>query len=401
MTAPAVPAAPATTEATTEGVHGPMNTAAGAVPVISAWTAVSPLGLSGADFTTGLRSGRKAGTALDPEEWSAPFREACLVPEFRIREILGRKGTRSMDRATGLAVTALRALLYGGNGEHTAEGGSGAGERLPGVDEHTGLALGTSTGSAQSIMDFTRDSLVSERPFFVDPARFPNTVMNCAAGQSAIWHGLKGPNTTIAGGRATGLLALQYALRLQRAGRAGPVLCGAVEEFSSARAWLEWHTRADEDATAVLGEGAAVWLLEPEATATGHGRRALAEITGLEFGCARGADAVRTVLADVVRRLLDRTGVAPGEVRLLADSRAPGAEGEAERAALAEVFDGGTPPVISAADLIGDTCAASAAFQIAAVLALAERKDLAPGGHALVTSADRDGVVGAALLRIR
>ncbi|MBL1099691.1 beta-ketoacyl synthase N-terminal-like domain-containing protein [Streptomyces coffeae] len=381
-----------------------MNAAAAVVPVISAWTAVSPLGLSGADFTTGLRAGRKAGTALDPEEWSVPFQEACLVPGFRIREILGRKGTRSMDRATGLAVTALRALLHGDgeHGGHADEGwNGGAGERLPGVGEHTGLALGTSTGSAQSIMDFTRDSLVSERPFFVDPARFPNAVMNCAAGQSAIWHGLKGPNTTIAGGRATGLLALQYALRLQRAGRAGPVLCGAVEEFSSARAWLEWHARADQDAAAVLGEGAAVWLLEPEATAAEHGRRALAEVAGLEFGCAPGTDAVRTVLATVIRRLLDRTGVTPGEVRMLADSRAPGAEGAAERAALDEVFDGGQPPVISAADLIGDTCAASAAFQIAAVLALAERKDLAPGGHALVTSADRDGVVGAALLRIR
>ncbi|QKV94783.1 3-oxoacyl-ACP synthase [Streptomyces sp. NA02950] len=382
-----------------------MNAAAAAVPVISAWTAVSPLGLSGADFTTGLRSGRKAGTPLDPEEWSVPFQEACLVPGFHIRQILGRKGTRSMDRATGLAVTALRALLHGEHGEHGRHGdegdNGGAGERLPGVGEHTGLALGTSTGSAQSIMDFTRDSLVSERPFFVDPARFPNTVMNCAAGQSAIWHGLKGPNTTIAGGRATGLLALQYALRLQRAGRAGPVLCGAVEEFSSARAWLEWHARADEDATAVLGEGAAVWLLEPEAAAAEHGRRALAEVAGLEFGCAPDPDAVRTVLADAIRRLLDRTGVAPGEVRMLADSAAPGAEGAAERSALADAFDGRQPPMISAADLIGDTCAASAAFQIAAVLALAERKDLAPGGHALVTSVDRDGVVGAALLRIR
>src|SRR5699024_7600310 len=93
------------------------------------------------------------------------------------------------------------------------------GERLPGIGEDAGLVLGTHTGSAQSIMDFTRESLVSAKPFYVDPSLFPNTVMNCAAGQSAIWHQLKGPNTTIAGGRGTGLLALQYALRLQRAGR--------------------------------------------------------------------------------------------------------------------------------------------------------------------------------------
>ncbi|WNE96787.1 beta-ketoacyl synthase N-terminal-like domain-containing protein [Streptomyces luomodiensis] len=376
-----------------------VNAAVGAAPVISAWTAVSPLGLRGADFTAALGSGRPAGRPLDPEEWSVPFREAGLVPDFHIRQILGRKGTRSMDRATGLAVTAIRHLLTGEREREQDEA-----ERLPGVDERAGLALGTSTGSAQSIMDFTRDSLVGEKPFYVDPARFPNTVMNCAAGQSAIWHGLKGPNTTIAGGRATGLLALQYALRLQRAGRADAVLCGAVEEFSSARAWLEWHARADgdsADSAAVLGEGAAVWLLEPDASAREHGRAGLAEVAGLEFGCAADAAAARTVLAKVIGRLLDRTGVAPGELSVIADSGAPGAEGDAERAALTDVFGEQEPPRITAADIIGDTCAAAAAFQIATVLALAERQDIASGGTALVTTVDRDGVVGAALLRIR
>ncbi|MEU1667885.1 beta-ketoacyl synthase N-terminal-like domain-containing protein [Streptomyces sparsogenes] len=361
-------------------------------PVISAWAAVSPLGLHGADFSAGLRSGRRAAGPLDPEEWSVPFQEACLVPDFHIKQILGRKGTRSMDRATGLAVTALGRLLTDGDA---------AGERLPGVGEDTGVALGTSTGSAQSIMDFTRDSLVSERPFFVDPARFPNTVLNRAAGQSAIWHGLKGPNTTVAGGRATGLLTLQYALRLQRAGRAGTVLCGAVEEFSSARAWLEWHARADGDTAAVLGEGAAVWLLEPEESAREHGRGGLVDVAGVEFGFAADPERARTVLAEVVRRLLDRTGTEAGRLWAVADSQAPGAEGEAERAALADVLGGHEPLRVSAADSIGDTYAASAAFQIAAVLALAERREAAPGSPALVTSVDRDGVVGAALLRTR
>ncbi|GDY53952.1 hypothetical protein SVIO_045750 [Streptomyces violaceusniger] len=102
-----------------------VNAPSGAAPVISAWTAVSPLGLRGADFTAALRSGRPAARPLDPEEWSAPFREASLVPDFHIRQILGRKGTRSMDRATGLAVTAIRHLLTGER-EH------GEGERLPG-----------------------------------------------------------------------------------------------------------------------------------------------------------------------------------------------------------------------------------------------------------------------------
>ncbi|MEU7647508.1 beta-ketoacyl synthase N-terminal-like domain-containing protein [Streptomyces huasconensis] len=361
-------------------------------PVITAWSAISPWGLDSADFTTGLRSGKSAALRLDPDLWETPFDEACVLPDFDIRAVLGRKGTRSMDRVSALAVTAAGRLLDDGTGTRPA-----------GIGEGTGLVLGTSTGSAQSMMSFTRDSFVGDRPYLVDPARFPNTVMNCAAGQSAIWHRLKGPNTTLAGGRGTGLLALRYGLRLQRAGRAETLLCGAVEEFSPARAWLEWHARgrrADQDSAGAgpLGEGAALWLLERAGTAERNGRRPLAVPLGLEFGFARDGGHIKDVLADCLRRLLTRVEVAPREVGTVADSGAGGAQGEAEHAALVEVFGAAVPDGPRSAASIGDTSAASAAFQLTAVLALAE-----PGteGLALITTVEANGVVGAALLSTR
>jgi 3-oxoacyl-[acyl-carrier-protein] synthase II len=370
-----------------------VSTLPAATPVITTWAAISPWGLDNADFATGLRSARSTAAQLDPDVWNTPFDRACLIPDFDIRTVLGSKGTRSMDRVSALAVAAVGHLLD-----------DGAGSRLPGVGDTTGLALGTSTGSAQSMMSFTRDSLVGERPYLVDPARFPNTVMNCAAGQSAIWHRLKGPNTTLAGGRATGLLALQYALRLHRAGRARTLLCGAVEEFSSARAWLEWHSRRragdrqdpeDRQGEVLLGEGAAVWLLERADEAGGNGRRPIAVPLGVEFGFAQDGALVRPVLADCLRRLLDRSGTAAGDVRAVADSRASGAEGRAERAAIADVLGANRPETVACADSIGDTFAASAAFQIAAVLALAEAGEK---HTVLITSVEANGVVGAALL---
>ncbi|MGP3990905.1 beta-ketoacyl synthase N-terminal-like domain-containing protein [Streptomyces sp. 3N207] len=375
-------------------------------PVISAWSAVSPWGLHRDAFTAGLTSGRRAVVPLDPEEWDVPFHGAGLVPDFDVRAVLGRKGTRSMDRITGMAVSAVGQLLT-----------DDAEERLGGVGERTGLALGTSMGSAQSMMDFTRDSLTSSRPYLVDPARFPNTVMNCAAGRSAIWHRLRGPNATVAGGRATGLLSLRYALRLCKAGRAPAMLCGAVEEFSRARAWLEWHARRDtarrdtarrgtadtgaavgapEDR--VLGEGAAMWLLEHPEDAAAHGRRTLATPLGLEFGFARDEWEIRPALVSCVRRLLEGTGVDADAVTAVAGSQPRGGEGDAERAALAEVFGDHRPQDIGCAEAIGDTCAASAAFQITSVLALAGARTVE--GPVLVTSAEPDGVVGAALLRL-
>jgi len=362
-------------------------------PVISGWAAVSPWGRTGRDFADGLSRGLGTATAPLPADCAhLPVGEACLVPDFNIATVLGGKGTRSMDRATAMAVAAIDELLGGPNGR-----------RLGGRSLDIGLALGTSTGCVQSTMNFTRDSLTSRRPYLVDPAQFPNTVMNCAAGQSAIWHRLKGPNATVAGGRVTGLLTLQYALRLLRAGRAQSLLCGAVEEFSPARAWLAWHTRPDEATAPVLGEGAAVWLIgRPTSARAGSaeiGRAGLTEVAGLEFGFAANAGEIRGVLADCLRRLLLAAATEPGQISVVAESGAPGADGESERAALADVLGGAAPRILNCAAMIGDCYAASAAFQVVAVLALADRGGLPPAWRAVVTSAEAGGAVGAALLR--
>lgn len=200
-------------------------------PVITAWSAVSPYGIGRAVFAEGLRERRGTVTELGPEHGSTPDGVGCVVPAFGIRDVLGKKGTRSMDRVTGLAVTAVGSLLDDADRN-----------RAVGTGEGAAFALGTTTGSAQSMMDFTRDSLTGEQPFFVDPARFPNTVMNCAAGQSAIWYQLKGPNATIAGGRTAGLHALNYSRRLL--GRAAPAPYCAAPPRSSRRPAPGWSTTA-------------------------------------------------------------------------------------------------------------------------------------------------------------
>ena len=358
---------------------------AGLRRVILAWAAVSPLGIGRPAFTAGLR----AGPAASPPPQSAAVGQVRLVPDFEVRKLLGRKGTRSMDRATGLAVTAAGQLL--------------ADDRVAGRDrvgENTGLVLGTSTGSAQSIMDFTRDSLVGARPFFVDPARFPNTVMNCAAGQCAIWHQLKGPNTTIAGGRVTGLHALQYALRLRKSGHADSVLCGAVEECSDARAWLERHSRGPEAAGTVLGEGCAMLLLGPAGGDSGDGADGLAEVLTLAFGVWHQESDIAPALAACVRRALKAAQAEPARVWAVSASGLPGALGAHEEAALADVFGTHRPERVRCSELIGETSAASAAFQVAAVLATAETHGDASGQIVLVTSFDHDGGIGCALMRL-
>jgi 3-oxoacyl-[acyl-carrier-protein] synthase II len=356
------------------------------VLVFSTWSAVSPYGVGSEPFRAGIRAGRGTVTALDQGTHPGPFTEGALVPDFDVTEHIGRKGTRTMDRVTAIAVTAVGLLLADGGPELTSR------------PEETGLVLGTGSGSVQSIMDFTRDSLVGERPYHVDPARFPNTVMNRAAGQSAIWHGIKGPNTTIAGGRLTGLTALSYANRLHRGGHCARVLCGAAEEYSVQRAWLEWHGRDGDDRAAPLGEGAAVFLLETAEDARAAGRRVRARLLTTRFRAFAEPSDARMALTECVREALKQADARAEDVYVVATAETGGTLAGVEEAVIGDVLGPAGPRPLPHRALLGDTSAATASLQLAAVLSLLDDEGTPPGALALVTAVDRDGTVGCALL---
>ncbi|HET6859685.1 MAG TPA: beta-ketoacyl synthase N-terminal-like domain-containing protein [Streptomyces sp.] len=349
--------------------------------VFSAWSAVSPFGVGTAAYAEGIRAAGSAVGGLDLDAYPGPYEQAALVPDFSAAGALGKKGTRTMDRVTALAVSTV--------GQLVESCGPGLLER----PERVGLVFGTGSGSVQSIMDFTRDSLTGSRPYLVDPARFPDTVMNRAAGQSAIWHGIKGPNTTIAGGWLTGLLALGYAARLYRGGHCDRVLCGAAEEYSVQRAWLEWHAAAD-GVKPPLGEGGAAWLLEPADEARAAGRTPAARLLGTRFRAYHRPQDAGPALERCVRDALAEAGVSGADVTIVAPL---GTEGE-ESAVLGALPPGASPRWVRCRPLLGDTSAASSAFQLTAVLAATSEGRLAPGESALVTGIDRDGTVGCALL---
>ena len=339
-------------------------------PVITAWEAYSPLGHGARAHTAALRApgGRAA-------------RSGSAVPDFDVREILGRTGTRSMDRAAGLAVAATRGLF------------ERAGQPLAGYPpQDVGVVLGVSDG-IKSVMDFLRDTWTRDKPYDVDPSHVPRTLMNFAAGQCAIWHHVTGPNATICGSHATALLTLNYARRLQRNGHARASVWGAVEELSHERAAVE-SARSGTDASRPLGEGCVMFLLE-SSQAHADDRTALAEVLAVEFGIWTALDTIRDAVAGCLRRAVERTAVRRDEVFATAPLSSAGPHGSAERAGAADVL-GRVPVLTRTADAIGDTGAASAAFQIVELLIAGAGS----GRVGVATTADREGRVGCALLRI-
>ena len=314
----------------------------------------------------GRHPGAPAGS-LTPEP--LPPGEAHAFLGFDIRQRLGRRGTSFYDRVTGLAVVACGDAL------------TDAGLVVDDTNRHRiGVALATTLGSFKSTSDYTRDTLTQDKPYLVNPVLFPNTVMNCAAGQAAIRHRLKGVNATVTGGPLAFFSALRYAANAIRRGYADTMLVGAAEEFSAHRAWATALDPAADGTGA--GDGAAVFVLTG-----GEGDLAVRAVaTG--YGPGGAADAA---LAGCVRRVLSAAGASAAEVTLLATTELGHAAG-AESGPVAEVL-GRRPEELTVTRALGDCGAATPALALATVL------ELRPGGLTLLTARDADGGVGAALVR--
>lgn len=347
---------------------------------IRAWSVLSAAGSDPAALAEpdggGIRLDRNPGVLFDEP---LPYGRTPALVDFDIRARLGRKGTSFLDRATALAVVVADAALRDGLV----------------VDDETrgriGVVLGTTVGSLQATSDYSRETLVQEKPYLVNPVLFPNTVMNRAAGKVAIQFGLRGVNATVAGGPLSLHHALGYAATMLDRGYADQILVGAVEEYSPHRAWT---THLASEGRLVAGEGAAVFVVErvPVPRADGvPGDNVLGLATG--FGWREAAP---PALAGCVRRALAGADVRAEEVSLVVTGEPTGSDDE--YAQVADVL-GHEPERLALSRALGVCDAATGALGLAAVLDRFQRHPA--GGTALLTARTDDGGVGAMLVRSR
>ncbi|MEU5695830.1 beta-ketoacyl synthase N-terminal-like domain-containing protein [Actinosynnema sp. NPDC020468] len=339
---------------------------------VTGWSALSGAGEGRVALAEVVRTGR------GPEPVDSAAGRAVVHRGFDLRASLGRKGTSTFDRWTGFAVTAcglaLRDAAADLDGEQRAR---------------AGVVLGTTAGSERSTSEFSAETMTAQRPYLVPPSLFPNTIMNCAAGQAAIRYGLAGINATVAGGDLAFPQAVRYAATALRHRRADLLLTGAVAEHTPHSAWLARAGRPD----AVPGEGAAVFVLERTADVLAAGRAVEAEVLAVVTGHRPGDQspaAMTEALASCLRRALEAAGVRAAEVALAA----VGGAGPETDAVIAVV---GGVPVLAVDDWLGYCQAAGPALRTAAVLAA--RDEVADGRVAVCTAWSADGGVAAWVLR--
>jgi 3-oxoacyl-[acyl-carrier-protein] synthase II len=252
---------------------------------------------------------------------------ASRLPDFHAEKYLSGRPLRPLDRASQLATAACGLALEDSGWSSAARAGT-----------DLSLVVGTMFSGMHTIAEFDRTALTSG-PASVSPMAFANTVINAAAGQAAIWHNLRGINSTVAAGSVSGLWAVGYSADLVRQGRSEALLAGGVDEFS-----LESFTGFDRAGSLctngispecpvpfdrrrngfALGEGAAFLMMEDLGSAKTRGAKVLAEVKGCAsaFDHSQGRDSTLAVctLARAMNSALSRSGIKPTDIDFVSAS---------------------------------------------------------------------------------
>jgi 3-oxoacyl-[acyl-carrier-protein] synthase II len=346
---------------------------------------VSPLGIGRSAFLAALsdlgaakqRAFSGARTVLTDER----FKHAWLaeVPDFDATQYLGDKGLRNLDRATKMLVVAAKHAL-----EDAGLKREGAFTSV--VSERIGICAATAYGSLDSITEINRVAEL-EHPRYLNPSRFPNTVINAAAGYVSIWEGLEGPNVTVVDGNCGGADVVLTAETHLACGRADALLVGGFEvlseplylAFCKLGVIVEGEQLSSPGEVASrgthLGEGAALLVLEPLPEARARGANILAQVVGFGSAFEPPASAAQLVFASdkaverAVRAALLDAGLAPADIDLVVSSESGVNRMDmAEEEGLARVL-GSDVATLSTKAVWGETFGASASLSMAASLA--------------------------------
>lgn len=351
--------------------------------VVTGAGVVSPLGDSPAALHRALAAGTSARKPVELFETSGiGCHEAGEIRPFDPQAYVGERNLRPLDRTSRLLVVAAQLAL--------ADSGWAAGGQLRqtgtpgGAAAEVGLVVGTTFCSVRTIAEFDRRAL-RLGPTHASPLDFANSVINAATGQAAIWHGLRGVNSTLAGGEASGLQAIAQAAELVRAGRADAVLAGGAEELcfesflgyyragrlcgaldrGSAERPVPFDARRNGFS---LSEGAALLMLEEASSAAARGAAMRAEVLGwgAAFAAASGEAGMADAVARAVRLALADAGAVPAEIGCLSASASGSlavdrAEARGVAAALGEWA--AELPVTAIKAMLGEGLGVSAAWQ--------------------------------------
>jgi 3-oxoacyl-[acyl-carrier-protein] synthase II len=304
--------------------------------VITGLGLITPIGLDADSFWRSLQEGRSGVRPIRSFDTSGlPVHIAAEIERFDAREFVDKSQRRSlkvMARTIQLAVAGAQRALAHGQVDRSkldpmrfgVEFGAGLiASELPELID----AARASTNCQPGVVDLERWG--EQGMGTIQPLWMLKYLPNMPACHISILHDARGPNNTITESDAAGLLALGEAFRILERDGADFFLVGGAESkinpLSLVRQCLfeRLSQRNDEPARAcrpfdrtrdglVLGEGAAVLVVEDLEHARRRGARIYAEVLG--FGAAFDRKMTGDGLARAVRAALTEAGIGPDDL---------------------------------------------------------------------------------------
>ncbi|MCE2900702.1 MAG: beta-ketoacyl-ACP synthase II [Gemmatimonas sp.] len=344
---------------------------------------VTPIGTGVDDMWAGLRAERSAvvpATRFD----ASIFRSQCAaqIEDFDPTRWIDARRVKRLDRFSQFAVASAHLALEDGALDLALENRERVGAMM-------GTALGGVGYAEEQAARFLRGGLRD-----VDATLALAVFGGSASCNIAIEFGVSGPNSTNAMSCASGSMAIGEAFRQIRDGYADVMLAGGSEAplatlcFGAFALIRAMSTRNDDPSRAsrpfdrdrdgfVMGEGAAVLLLESWEHATARGARIYAELAG--YGTTNDAHHMTAPLPDgaqaarCMRLALHDAGVEPQQVAYInAHGSSTPLNDPTETLAIKQVFGAHAyrVPLSSTKGYYGHALGASGAFE-AAISALA------------------------------
>lgn len=291
--------------------------------VVTGMGAITPIGLSVEEFWANVKKGVTGFdfiTKFDASEYKCKI--AAEVKGFEGKNFMDFKAAKRMELFCQYAVAASKEAM------------EDAGVDMEKEDPYrVGVAVGSGIGSLQA-MEREHQKLLEKGPNKVNPLLVPMMICNMAAGNVSIQFGLKGKSINVVTACATGTNCIGEAFRTIQYGDADIMLAGGTESsvtpigiagftaltaLSSSEDPARCSIPFDKDRSGfVMGEGAAVLVLEELEHAKARGAKIYGEIVG--YGCSSDAYHITSPAEDgsgaakAMENAMADAGVAPSEV---------------------------------------------------------------------------------------
>jgi len=343
---------------------------------------ISALGKNAQEFWQALVAGRPGiGPLQSIDPTLLRFPNGAEVRGYAPSSYFDEKDIGLLDRFAQFGVIAAREAIVAAGIEWT-----------PQLRESTAIITGTCVGG-QTTEDEGFVNLYRNNIPRVNPLTIPRTMGNAAASRISLETGVVGPTYTISTACSSSNHAIGQAFWMVRSGAVEMAITGGSEAFFSLgflKAWEAMRVVSPDTCRPfskdrrglILGEGAAMLVLEPFDAARARGAAILGEIIG--FGMSSDAFHITQPSPDgaarAMRAALSDADIQPGQIGYInAHGTATLANDAAETTAIRKVFGEHADrlQVSSSKSMHGHTLGAAGAIEAVATL-LALRNGILP-----------------------